>query len=220
MGAALPKQYLPLAGRTVIEHTLQRLLDHETITGVVVAVAADDSHFAAIRARLADHGKPLLVAEGGAERFQSVLSALQLLAQTASATDWVLVHDAVRPCIRRDDIDRLLQALGGHVAGALLGLPLLDTIKRVDSASRVEATLDRSLLWRALTPQAFRLGALDAALRGVLADRVPVTDECAAMERTGAVPLMLQGAADNIKITRSQDLVLAEFYLSQQRNEQ
>ncbi len=219
MGAALPKQYLPLAGRTVIEHTLQRLLNHERIAGIVVAVAANDSHFAVIRARLTDHGKPLLVAEGGAERFQSVLNALQLLEQVASATDWVLVHDAVRPCIRRDDIDRLLQALNGHVAGGLLGLPLHETIKRVGAASQVKATLDRSQLWRALTPQVFRLGALGAALKSALAERVPVTDECAAMERTGAVPLMVQGAGDNIKITQPQDLALAEFYLSQQRNE-
>ena len=220
MGGTLPKQYLPLAGRTVIEHTLQRLLDHEKITGVVVAIAANDGYFADIKARLVDHGKPCLTAVGGAERFQSVLNALQVLGQVASATDWVLVHDAVRPCIRREDIDRLIHVLQGQVAGGLLALPLHDTIKRVDADAYVQETLDRSLLWRALTPQMFRLAALSEALTRVLTDRVQVTDECAAMEHAGAVPCIVQGADDNIKITQPQDLRLAGFYLSQQEKQQ
>jgi 2-C-methyl-D-erythritol 4-phosphate cytidylyltransferase len=220
MGGELPKQYLPLAGRTVIEHTLQRLLDHERISGVVVAIAASDNCFSAVRPRLVDHGKPCLVVEGGAERFQSVLNALHALEKIASATDWVLVHDAVRPCVRRDDISRLMDVLQGHAAGGLLGLPLHDTIKRVDTAAQVAATLDRSLLWRALTPQMFRLDALGAALERVQTDQVGATDECAAMEYAGAAPQMVEGASDNIKITLPQDLVLAEFYLSQQEKQE
>lgn len=216
MGGELPKQYLPLRGRMVIEHTLQRLLRHAKISGVVVAVANPDPYFAAIRARLPDYGKPLLMAEGGAERCHSVLNALRALEPVASATDWVLVHDAVRPCLRHVDIDRLIQALDGHPSGGLLGLRLNDTIKRVDAASGVRATENRSELWRALTPQMFHLGALSAALAQAIAEQAPVTDECAAMERLGAVPLIVQGAPDNIKITHPQDLPLAEFYLSQQ----
>lgn len=219
MGGELPKQYLPLCGRTVMEHTLRRLLSHTKISGVVVAVAGVDPHFAAIRAGLPDDGKPILTAAGGAERCHSVLSALRALEPVAAATDWVLVHDAVRPCLRHADIDRLMHALEGHPTGGLLGLPLHDTIKRVDAAGGVRATENRSELWRALTPQMFRLGALSAALMQAMADRVAVTDECAALERLGAVPLMVQGAPDNIKITQPQDLPLAEFYLDQQGDE-
>lgn len=219
MGGELPKQYLPLAGRTVIEHTLQRLLDHERISGVVVAIAVHDNYFPAVRSRLVDHGKPCLVVEGGAERFQSVLNALHALEQIASATDWVLVHDAVRPCIRRNDIDRLTDALQGNAVGGLLGAPLHDTIKRVEAA-HVTATLDRSLLWRALTPQMFHLKELSAALVRVQVDQLAATDECAAMEYTGVVPQIVEGASDNIKITLPQDLMLAEFYLRQQENQE
>ncbi|MDO9372066.1 MAG: 2-C-methyl-D-erythritol 4-phosphate cytidylyltransferase [Gammaproteobacteria bacterium] len=219
MGGELPKQYLPLCGRTVIEHTLRRLLSHAKISGVVVAVAGADPYFAAIRARLPDYGKPFLMAEGGSERCHSVLSALCALEPVASSTDWVLVHDAVRPCLRHADIDRLMHALDGHPAGGLLGLRLHDTIKRVDAAGGVRATENRSELWRALTPQMFRLGVLSAALAQAIADQAAVTDECAAMERHGAVPLMVQGAPDNIKITQPQDLPLAEFYLIQQGDE-
>lgn len=219
MGGERPKQYLPLGGRTVIEHTLQRLLDHEKISGIVIAIAANDNCFTAVRSRLVDHGKLCLVVEGGAERFQSVLNALHALEKIASATDWVLVHDAVRPCIRRDDIDRLIDALQGHAVGGLLGLPLHDTVKRVEAA-HVAATLDRNLLWRALTPQMFRLDALREALGRVQADQIMATDECAAMEYAGVAPQMVEGASDNIKITLPQDLMLAEFYLRQQENEE
>lgn len=216
MGGELPKQYLPLSGRMVIEHTLHRLLSHAGISGAVVAISPADTHFDAVRDRLPDYGKPCLVAEGGAERYHSVLNALHALEGIASATDWVLVHDAVRPCVRHADIDRLMLALDGDSVGGLLGLPLHDTIKRVDTLQRVRATVERSELWRALTPQMFRLGALSAALMNAIADRAAVTDESAAMERTGAVPLIVQGSADNIKITHPQDLKLAEFYLAQQ----
>lgn len=216
MGGALPKQYLPLSGRVVIEHTLHRLLSHAGISGAVVAISSADTHFDAVRDRLPDYGKPCLVAEGGAERYHSVLSSLHALEGIASATDWVLVHDSVRPCVRHADIDRLILALDGHPVGGLLGLPLHDTIKRVDTVQRVRATVERGELWRALTPQMFRLGALTAALMSAIADHAAVTDESAAMERTGAVPLMVQGSADNIKITHPQDLKLAEFYLAQQ----
>lgn len=219
MDSELPKQYLPLCGRTVIEHTLQRLLSHAKISGVVVAVAGTDPYFAAISARLPDCGKPFLMAEGGSERCHSVLSALRALEPMASPTDWVLVHDAVRPCLRHADIDRLMHALDGHPTGGLLGLRLHDTIKRVDAAGGVRATENRSELWRALTPQMFRLGALSAALGQAIVDQAAVTDECSAMERLGAVPLMVQGAPDNIKITHPQDLPLAEFYLDQQGDE-
>ena len=216
MGDELPKQYLQLCGRTVIEHTLQRLLSHAKISGVVVAIANTDPYFAAIKARLPDYGKPCLVVEGGSERRHSVLNGLQALATVAAATDWVLVHDAVRPCLRHADIDRLIHALSGHPVGGLLSLRLHDTIKRVDAVGRVQETVARGELWRALTPQMFRLGALSTALQRAVTDGAAVTDDSAAMERLGAVPLMVPGAADNIKITHPQDLPLAEFYLQQQ----
>ena len=155
---------------------------------------------------------------GGAERPESVLRLLDALAERVPEEEWVLVHDAVRPCVRSADIDRLIDCLADHPAGGLLGTPVRDTIKRADPAGRVEATVAREGLWHALTPQMFRLGALRQALAGALAAGVLVTDEAAAMEWAGWRPELVEGTADNLKITRPEDLALAAFYLARQES--
>lgn len=217
MGAQVPKQYLPLAGRTVIEHTLTRITSHARITHTVVAINPGDRWWPDVAARLGL--ARLEVAEGGSERCHSVLNALDRLAVSAHDNDWVLVHDAARPCVRAGDIERLVTTLMDHPVGGLLGLPVSDTVKRADGRHEVLETVNREGLWRALTPQMFRLGPLREALRAaVIADRL-VTDEASAMELAGYRPRMVEGQADNIKITRPGDLALAELYLQLQAQE-
>ena len=217
MGSAIPKQYLPLAGQPVIAHTLDTLLRHPRLAGVVVAISASDEWWPEVAAsRVAD--KPLLVVTGGAERGHSVLNGLEALREQAHADDWVLVHDAVRPCLSGADLDRLLTELADDPVGGLLAVPVSDTLKQANATGRVAATVDRSQLWRALTPQMFRLGLLRDALRDALARGLHVTDEAAAMEAAGFAPRLIEGRADNLKITRPEDLALADFYLTRGRS--
>ena len=214
MGSDIPKQYLPLGGRTVLEHTLDALAWHPDISGLVLVLGSDDPRAATLPERV--QGKPLLLATGGAQRSDSVSSGLERLAGQADEQDWVLVHDAARPCLRREDLDRLIEAVRDHPVGGLLGVPVRDTMKRADSGGAVHKTVDREGLWHALTPQMFRLGALREALRTARARGLPVTDDASAMELAGHAPLLVEGHGDNLKITRPEDLALAEFHLRQQ----
>ena len=213
MGSTIPKQYLPLAGRPVIAWTLDTLLRHPRINGLIVAIGGEDGWWPEVAASLAAI-KPLRVVTGGAERCHSVLNGLEALRQHADLTDWVLVHDAARPCLAVADLDRLMNELADDPVGGLLAAPVRDTLKQADSAGRVATTIDRSRLWHALTPQMFRLGQLRDALNAALADGLLVTDEAAAMEAAGFAPRLIEGRADNVKITRPEDLALAEFYLT------
>lgn len=212
MGADRPKQYLELAGRSVLEHTLARLLDEPRIAGIVVALAADDDYGRTLIARA---GPRVSATVGGAERCHSVLNGLDALPGGA-ADDWVLVHDAARPCLRRADLACLIDTLAADACGGILAVPVRDTLKRCAPDGRIEHTVDRNQLWHALTPQMFRLRVLREALRGALAlDRL-VTDEAQAIELAGFVPRVVEGHADNIKITRPEDLPLADHYLRNQ----
>lgn len=212
MQADRPKQYLELHGRTVLEHTLSRFLEHPLISGVVVAVTDGDPYWRDLEI---SHPK-MVTASGGSERCHSVLNALQVLQLQADDNDWVLVHDAARPCLRREDLDHLIEALKDHPIGGLLGLPVADTMKRTAANDTVIETVPRENLWRALTPQMFRLGELQEALETALNNHQLVTDEASAMELAGMAPKMVEGHGDNIKITRPQDLKLAELYLAEQ----
>ncbi|MGL4206893.1 MAG: 2-C-methyl-D-erythritol 4-phosphate cytidylyltransferase [Aeromonadaceae bacterium] len=207
MGASCPKQYLPLAGKFLIEHTLERLLSHPRIERVIVAIAPDDTFFATLA--VATHPR-VLITQGGSERAASVLNGL---AQVES--EWVLVHDAARPCITHQDMDRLIHQ-GLACDGAILGNRVRDTMKRSDAAGFIHKTVDREQLWHALTPQFFRSQQLKAALEQGLAAGAAITDEASAMELAGFKPLMVEGRADNIKVTRPEDLALAALYLAQQ----
>lgn len=213
MGGPVPKQYLSLDGRPLIEHSVRRVAAHPRIEGVVVAVSAHDPRWEALHW---DLGKPVWRAEGGAERCDSVTNALETLAAHAAPEDWVLVHDAARPCVRTADIDRLIRELETHTCGGLLGVPVKDTMKRVDAAGAVDHTVDRRDLWHALTPQMFRLGQLHDALRQAVQAGVMVTDEASAMEYVGCAPRMVEGHPDNIKVTRREDLALAGYFLQAQ----
>ncbi|KPK55978.1 MAG: 2-C-methyl-D-erythritol 4-phosphate cytidylyltransferase [Thiotrichales bacterium SG8_50] len=215
MGTLCPKQYLELNGGSVIEHTLRRLADHPAIAGVVVAIAEQDEYWPKLELNLS---KPLWVAAGGAQRCDSVLSALHVLSPHAAEHDWVLVHDAARPCLRAADLSRLIDELSDDAVGGLLALPVSDTVKRADHSGRVAQTVDRRGLWRALTPQMFRLAALREALAGALARGEDITDEAAAMESAGHRPKLVAGHSDNIKITHPEDLALAALYLRRKEN--
>lgn len=215
MGADHPKQYLKLQGRTVLEHTLDRLLAVERLSGVIVALGKEDPFWPHLP--LAKDAR-VRVTEGGRERADSVHSALVSLSGAAADEDWVLVHDAARPCVTVGDIDRLIDCAGQHPVGGLLALPSIDTLKSVEQGE-VSATVDRARIWRALTPQMFRLGALRDALSEAACLGLTVTDESSAMELRGLRPLIIEGRPDNIKITRPEDLSLAHFFLERQCSE-
>lgn len=212
-GGDRPKQYQPIAGRPILDHTLERLAAHPRIAGFVVVIAADDRHFSSTDAI---GGKPLVVTVGGGERSDSVLAGLMALPAAVGEADYVLVHDAARPCVRAADITRLID-LASVGEGGLLGAPLRDTLKRADPSRRSLATEPRDGRWRAFTPQMFRRGALTRALRLAAAAGIVVSDEAMAMERTGVSPLLVEGSEDNIKVTTPADFALAEFLLGRTR---
>ncbi len=204
MAADRPKQYLQLGGRTILEHSLNCFLDHPGVKGVVVSIAADDPFWPGLPCA---NDPRIQRAEGGRERADSVLNALLLLhAQGAADSDWVLVHDAARPNLARSDLDRLLIELADDPVGGLLAVPARDTLKRADADGRVSATVDRSTIWQAYTPQMFRLGALHRALADSLVADVAITDEASAIEWSGQAPRLIEGRNDNIKVTRPEDL--------------
>ncbi|HEC11703.1 MAG TPA: 2-C-methyl-D-erythritol 4-phosphate cytidylyltransferase [Acidiferrobacteraceae bacterium] len=213
MGTGRPKQYLDLLGKTVIQHSLERVSAHSAVKGVVVCVAKDDRCWPKIQGRIT---KLLGTASGGPERTNTVLNGLHFLRKWAGDEDWVLVHDGVRPCLRPEDVRKLIESVKAvDQQGGILGAPVADTLKRVKDYT-IEETVPREGLWRALTPQLFRLGMLAHALESAHQEGVLVTDEASAMERMGHRPLMVQGSSDNIKITRSDDLMLAADILKRQ----
>ena len=234
-GAASPKQYAELAGRTVIEWALAPFLADPCCAGIVVALAPQDDEWARIAARLArvahegphdgphdgPHGAPppvpppITAVPGGADRSRSVRAGLAALAARAAADDWVLVHDAARPCLESADLERLIAALAAHPLGGLLATRAADTLKRAGSGpgALVGETVDRTLLWRALTPQMFRYEKLCAALDAAHAAQRFPTDEAQALEWQGEQPLLIEGAASNLKVTTAEDLVLAAAIL-------
>lgn len=216
MQAKVPKQYLNINHKTILEHTLERFCLHPKIEGVVVAISRSDNVWTTLS--ISSHPK-IIVAEGGVERCHSVMNGLQVLSDKANSNDWVLVHDAARPCVRKLDIDRLIDSLDGHNVGGLLGLPVKDTMKRVDRSLTIQETVEREGLWHALTPQMFRLGILIDSLKNALSKDRFVTDEAQAIELNGLKPILVEGHSDNIKITCNHDLALAELYLSQQERE-
>jgi len=209
-GGEVPKQYLDLLGRPVIEHTLHALLAHPVVSGAMVAISANDRYWPGWRELL---GKPVLTCLGGGERADSVLAGLRALPASVPADDWVLVHDAARPCLKAMDLSRLFAALKTDPVGALLAAPLRDTLKRAGEDGRVEATVPRGSMWRALTPQAFRRESLARALESAGRAGVVVTDEAMAIERLGLKPLLVEGSEDNLKITTPADLAVAESIL-------
>ncbi len=213
MNADRPKQYLELADKAVIEHTLYRLLSAKVFEAVSVAISIEDPYWPELE--VSKHPK-VITAAGGKERADSVLSALKSIRALASDEDWVLVHDAARPCITATDIQFLIDSLSNDEVGGILALSSHDTLKDVDGKN-ILGTLDRSHIWRALTPQMFRYGSLKHALESAEGNPA-ITDEASALELQGLQPKIVEGRPDNIKITRPEDLALAQFYMEQQHD--
>lgn len=208
MQADRPKQYLSLAGKTIIEHTLEALIRHPAIDRVVVALSPGDPYFPTLPVAQANW---LTIVDGGNERADSVLSALKQLPDDC----WAMVHDAARPCVSHADIDKLLGVIDQRdVAGGILATPVRDTMKRAVSQSHtISHTESRDDLWHALTPQLFPAALLREALTSSLSQGHPVTDEASAMEMAGFKVALIDANPANIKITRPADMPLAGFYL-------
>ncbi len=210
MAAEVPKQYLSVAGASLLEHTLQALLACPDIRGLVVVLDPSDRRADSV-ASLAD--PRIMRTAGGAERADSVLAGLERLAEVARDDDWVLVHDAARPCLPVGVAKTLIDTVLRTNTGAILAQRMTDTVKQVDDEQRITATVDRSALWRAQTPQMFRLRDLREALRGAIANDVLVTDEAMVMEMAGFPVRVVEGPSSNIKVTVPEDLKLAELFL-------
>lgn len=217
MAADRPKQYLTFQNKTVIEYSLNRILDHCSITGAVIALDENDSYWQQLHY---SHNKTVVRTSGGAERCDSVLNALRSLALHLKGQDisnvWVLVHDAARPCVRDEDLTSLIERASHDDNGGLLALPVRDTMKRQQDNNRIQTTVDRAGLWHALTPQMFKLPLLVQALENAMDKGLHVTDDASAMELAGYSPLLVEGHEDNIKITRPFDLELARLYIQNQ----
>ena len=216
MQSKLAKQYLTLVNKTVIEHTLDCFQQHELIHQLIVATSADDDTW--LDLPIDTYAKKITRVDGGQSRHESVLNCLKHMADQAENNDWVLVHDAVRPCLSEKDLSLLIdfaQASDKH-DGALLAKPVTDTLKQSNEEHISLQTIDRSTIWQAMTPQMFRYGALTNALSTAWNEKWDITDEASAIEKAGLKPTLLTGHQDNIKITYPDDLELAEFYLRKQ----
>lgn len=210
VGAAVPKQYLEVAGRPLLYHALRPLAGHPRIEQVLVVLAQGDRRFAGYDWReFGGKIEPLYC--GGETRGATVFNGLLAARDTIAADDWVLVHDAARPCLGREELDRLLGEVGEEDAGGLLAIPVSDTLKRANRETRVAVTEPRDNLWLAQTPQMFRYRLLIEALRA--ADSAVATDEARAIEGLGLKPRLVMGSTCNIKVTFSEDLQLAELIL-------
>lgn len=225
MLASCPKQYLTVNNETILSHTINRLLSHKKITKVVLVLSDDDGYFA--QTTLVNNPNIIRVS-GGKERVDSVLSGLQHVSELKLKLEleWVLVHDAARPCVTHEDIDKLIEQCLTYNSGGILAAPVVDTMKlainshtdQTDTYQKIHVskTIDRSLLWHAFTPQMFKVKELIKAIEHAQVKGLSITDEASAIESLGLPCLLVCGRRDNIKITRPEDLILASFYLEQQ----
>jgi 2-C-methyl-D-erythritol 4-phosphate cytidylyltransferase len=208
LGDSRPKQYLDLNGRPMIHHALAALTAVRRLSRIFVVLAPEDQHWNHFDWSTLN-GRVQVLTCGGATRGDSVLNALNHLAPTLTDQDWALVHDAARPCIRRELIDQFIDELEMDPVGGLLALPLSDTIKEADEGLRVRRTVPREGLWRAQTPQMFRYGLLRRAMQGMPG----ATDEAQAVEALGHSPRLVNGDSANLKVTYASDLTLARILL-------
>ncbi|HJV53431.1 MAG TPA: 2-C-methyl-D-erythritol 4-phosphate cytidylyltransferase [Noviherbaspirillum sp.] len=210
MSAGCPKQYMPLAGKPMLRHVLDTFAAAPAIAHTYVVVSSEDGYIADVLGS-ASHlfDRISVIYHGGATRHQSVLNGLHAIGSLAGENDWVLVHDAARPGLTAELIDRLVMELRDDPVGGLLALPVVDTLKRSDGQRRAQETVSRDRLWAAQTPQMFRYGLLRRALEA--ADEV--TDEASAVEALGLQPKLVEGSPRNFKVTLPHDVALAELYL-------
>jgi 2-C-methyl-D-erythritol 4-phosphate cytidylyltransferase len=208
LGGEKPKQYMEIAGKPLLAHTLGSLMEVGPILGIAVGLARDDRWW---HEEFAPSDRILGTYVGGVSRAETVLRGLEYLEPRVQNEDWILVHDAARPCIRASDIERLISERGNGPSGALLAVPVPDTIKQSNDRDQVERTISREGLWCAQTPQLFSYEALRDALQQ--SDLATVTDDSSAMEAAGYMPRLVPGRADNLKVTTREDLELATLIL-------
>lgn len=213
MQASIPKQYLSLGDKTILQITLETFLHHPLIKQVVLVLHPDDRWYQTLKLSQPDK---VLTVSGGEQRADSVLAGLASLAED----EWVLVHDAARPCISQQDISKLITQVEASQQGAILAYPVKDTMKRSNAQQQVVKTVPREQLWHALTPQMFQVASLRNNISAALSQGLAVTDEASAMEWAGCTVNLVKGRSDNIKVTNPEDLALAQWYLSQQTDEE
>lgn len=208
MGAGSPKQYLKIGGKPMLRHTLDAFLSSDLIAHTFVVVSPDDPYIDIVAP---SHGVTVLRC-GGASRMESVRNGLAVLANTLAPTDWVLVHDAARPGLNAELIEKLISSVGEHPVGGLLGLPVVDTVKRCIEGEAC-GTIPRNGLWLAQTPQMFRHKLLSDALKAAT-DPNTITDDASAVEALGLTPKLVEGHPRNLKVTLPDDIRIAELYLA------
>lgn len=212
MGQALPKQYLPILNRPLLHHSIARLCTHALVERVYVVLAVTDRWFIEYDWQ-PFAGKLVPLYAGGESRGETVRNGLQRIERDVAGDDWILVHDAARPCVTSVLLDHLIREIGADQTGGLLAVPVADTLKRANSSARVVATEPRAGLWQAQTPQMFRYDLLTRALQSV--DLADITDEASAVERLGMQPQLIASNISNLKVTFPEDLALAEVILKQ-----
>lgn len=215
MAAGCPKQYALLAGKPMLQHVLETFAVATQIGHIFVVVSEGDAYIDDLMAN-ADLPRVTVLKCGGATRQLSVTNGLAAMAPMVEPGDWVLVHDAARPGLTEELIDKLIASVKDDAVGGLLAVPVVDTIKRSNGHGRAELTVPREALWAAQTPQMFRHQALLIALQTALQQAAAVTDEASAIEAMGQQPKLVEGSARNFKVTMPQDMLLAEWYLQGQ----
>jgi 2-C-methyl-D-erythritol 4-phosphate cytidylyltransferase len=215
VGSSIPKQYLQIEGKTILEHAINPFIRNSRIAGITVALNPQDTHFSTLGLK-SSSGKIHSVI-GGVTRAHSVLNALDSIEAQLDKDDFILVHDAARPCLTMGDLDRLIDVCIRHEVGGVIGSRVTDTIKQVDNNNIIN-TLDRENIWRAYTPQMFKFGVLQSAIQKAFKDNVAITDEASALEYVGYKPRMVEGDSRNIKVTTAEDLSLAIIFLQKENN--
>ncbi len=214
MGVDIPKQYITVCDKAIIEHTVEKFTSRNDLQGILVALSNSDQHWSTLE--LSKNNK-ITTVTGGEERYKSVYNALCSLKNKAGDDDWILVHDAVRPCITTFEIDQFIADLD-HLngIGGILALPCFETMKKANTNHEIEETIDRKFIWHAQTPQMFRYKKLFLAIEKIMNENIFITDEAMAMELAGYKPVLIQGTHSNIKITDQNDLKYLESFLRQE----
>ncbi|MAS84166.1 MAG: 2-C-methyl-D-erythritol 4-phosphate cytidylyltransferase [Legionellales bacterium] len=214
MGVDIPKQYITVCDKAIIEHTVEKFTSRNDLQGILVALSNSDQHWSTLE--LSENNK-ITTVTGGEERYKSVYNALCSLKNKAGDDDWILVHDAVRPCITTSEIDQFIADLD-HLngIGGILALPCFETMKKANTNHEIEETIDRKFIWHAQTPQMFRYKKLFLAIEKIMNENIFITDEAMAMELAGYKPVLIQGTHSNIKITDQNDLKYLESFLRQE----
>ena len=212
MGDDIPKQYISVCGKTVIEHTIDNFISRNEIENICISISESDNYWPTLPI---SKNEKIITTIGGSERYESVYNGLRAIQDKATEDDWVLVHDAVRPCLKKSIIDRLITDISSHDVGGILALPCSETMKRVNNSNEVEETINRQTAWRAQTPQMFKYKKLLLAIEKVINEDIFITDEAMAMELSNHKPIVILGDENNIKITHKTDLKYLELFLEE-----